>query len=195
MNEGARGRGAPEFFLFSNAIAPWQPADSVAIVKLMALQLNGHIAVRGAAGAAVAGAARGAGGRHPARRAGAGHGRPARYAALFPEMPRLRRDAGPPRPARFLSPVAPPDLAGASNAWAAGPSRSATGGTLLANDPHLRFTAPSIWYLARLELPSGGVIGGTIPGVPVVLIGRSARLGWGDHLVLPRRFRHPDRAR
>lgn len=68
---------------------------------------------------------------------------------------------------------------GASNAWAAAPSRSASGGTLLANDPHLGFTAPAIWYLARLELESGGVIGGTIPGMPVVLVGRSDRIGWG----------------
>ncbi len=71
------------------------------------------------------------------------------------------------------------DFAGASNAWAAAPGRSAAGGQLLANDPHLDFTAPTIWYLARLELPSGGVIGGTIPGMPAILIGRSERLGWG----------------
>ena len=42
------------------------------------------------------------------------------------------------------------------NAWAAAPSRSAAGGTLLANDPHLEFSAPAIWYLARLELETGG---------------------------------------
>src|SRR5690606_11936384 len=70
-------------------------------------------------------------------------------------------------------------MAGASNVWAAAPGRSASGGTLLANDPHLMLTAPSIWYLARLELASGGVIGGTIPGMPVMMVGRSARLGWG----------------
>ena len=56
---------------------------------------------------------------------------------------------------------------------------SASGGTILANDPHLGFTAPAIWYLARLELAAGGVIGGTIPGMPVVLAGRSATIGWG----------------
>ncbi|OZA14802.1 MAG: penicillin acylase family protein, partial [Rhodobacterales bacterium 17-64-5] len=78
-----------------------------------------------------------------------------------------------------LSPIAEPGLAGASNAWAAMPARSAAGGSLLANDPHMDLTAPTIWYLARLELQSGAVIGGTIPGVPAVLIGRSERLGWG----------------
>jgi penicillin amidase len=41
------------------------------------------------------------------------------------------------------------------------------------------FSAPAVWYLARLELARGGVIGGTIPGIPVVMTGRSANLGWG----------------
>ncbi|MGR3572788.1 penicillin acylase family protein, partial [Brevirhabdus sp.] len=44
---------------------------------------------------------------------------------------------------------------------------------------HLSLTAPSIWYLARLELRSGGVIGATIPGGPAVLSGRNSSLGWG----------------
>jgi penicillin amidase len=83
------------------------------------------------------------------------------------------------KPQHPLSPFRPRDLAGASNAWAAAPSRSATGGSLLASDPHLAFSSPSIWYLARLELASGGIIGGTIPGIPLVLMGRSAALGWG----------------
>ncbi len=78
-----------------------------------------------------------------------------------------------------LSPFKTRAHAGASNVWAAAPKRSASGGTLLANDPHMALTAPAIWYLARLELSSGGVIGGTIPGVPVVMTGRSASLGWG----------------
>jgi len=99
------------------------------------------------------------------------------YAALFEtDLPRFAAAASPRDP---LHPVPPRGLGGASNAWAAAPSRSASGGTLLANDPHLGFTAPSIWYLARLELEAGGVIGGTIPGMPVVLAGRSGTIGWG----------------
>ncbi|MGB3555250.1 MAG: penicillin acylase family protein, partial [Jannaschia sp.] len=50
---------------------------------------------------------------------------------------------------------------------------------LLANDPHLGLAAPTLFYLARLELAAGGVIGGTVPGMPIVLAGRSAALGWG----------------
>jgi penicillin G amidase len=43
INERALGRGAPEFFLFPAEVGLWQPADSVALVKLMAVQLSGHV--------------------------------------------------------------------------------------------------------------------------------------------------------
>ncbi len=69
--------------------------------------------------------------------------------------------------------------AGASNVWAATPARAAASGSLLANDPHLGLTAPTIWYLARLDLQAGGAIGATIPGMPVILAGRNDRLAWG----------------
>ena len=44
INQGARGRGAPEFWLFSPEISAWAPADSIAILKLMALQLSDQAA-------------------------------------------------------------------------------------------------------------------------------------------------------
>ena len=68
---------------------------------------------------------------------------------------------------------------GGSNAWAAGGSRSTSKKPLLANDPHLGFSAPGIWYLARLRLRDHDVIGATIPGLPIVAVGRNAHLGWG----------------
>ena len=177
VNAGARGRGAPEMWLFNHAVAPWQPADSLAILKLMALQLSSHL-------------------EHEVLRARTSLMLPPErladilpddpmsvvaalpdYATLVPDVPHYTPNSrlayGP------LNPSKTPQLAGASNAWAAGIERSAAGATLLANDPHLGLTAPSIWYLARLELQSGGIIGGTIPGMPVVLTGRSADLGWG----------------
>ena len=43
INLGNLGRGAPELFLFSNSIAPWSPTDSLAIIKLMGLQLSSHL--------------------------------------------------------------------------------------------------------------------------------------------------------
>ena len=177
VNEGARGRGAPEMWLFNHAIAPWQPADSVAILKLMAIQLTSNIEdeVLRARTSLLIGNDRLAD-ILPDDPTGGIAALP-EYAQLVPGVPaytpNMRMAYDP------LSPITAPALAGASNAWAAAPSRSATGSTLLANDPHLGLTAPSIWYLARLELETGGVIGGTIPGMPLILSGRSDAMGWG----------------
>jgi len=178
INSASLGRGAPEFFMFSAPIAPWQPADSVAIVKLMALQLSGHISdeVLRARTSLLLDDAQRLSDILPDM-PGTGVAALPRYADLAPgDLPRFA--ASQPRNA-FLNPVAPRGLAGASNAWAASPDRSASKGTLLANDPHLGFTAPAIWYLARMELQSGGVIGGSIPGIPTIMAGRSENLAWG----------------
>lgn len=43
INAEALGRGAPEMFLFNTPLAPWRPADSIAVAKLMGLQLSGHL--------------------------------------------------------------------------------------------------------------------------------------------------------
>ena len=50
-----------------------------------------------------------------------------------------------------------------------------------------RSARPSIWMLARLDLASGPVIGGTIPGIPAVLVGRSDDARLGPDLELSRR--------
>mgnify|MGYP001400024628 FL=1 len=49
----------------------------------------------------------------------------------------------------------------------------------MANDPHFELSAPSLFYLARLQLNSGGVIGASIPGTPIILSGRNEKLAWG----------------
>ena len=177
INLGSLGRGAPEFFMFSNAIAPWTPADSLAIIKLIGLQQSSHL-------------------QSEVLRArislilndnqlkdilpdipGSGTAEINDFSNLFPRLPQHKKTDSIQQ--SVMSPFKSISLSGASNAWAALPGRSATQGSLLANDPHSGLTAPSIWYLARMELESGGVIGGTIPGLPVILVGRSAHLGWG----------------
>ncbi|HGY08470.1 MAG TPA: penicillin acylase family protein [Oceanithermus profundus] len=67
----------------------------------------------------------------------------------------------------------------ASNNWVVGPQRSSTGKPLLANDPHLGLSAPSIWMLMELEAPTYHVTGTTFPGLPTVVIGRNDRIAWG----------------
>ncbi|WP_294609874.1 penicillin acylase family protein [uncultured Roseovarius sp.] len=180
INASALGRGAPEQFLFNAPIAPWQPADSIALIKLMAVQLSSHLeneVLFARSSLALEDAAR----LDDILPLAPGSGVAALpdYAALFPSRNWQRMAHAETPPKDPLSPFHKRAFAGASNAFAAAPARSASGGTLLANDPHLGFSAPGIWYLARLDLASGGVIGGTIPGIPAVLTGRSARLGWG----------------
>ena len=179
INEEALGRGAPEMFLFNMPMSPWQPADSIAVMKLMALRGSNHLQdeiLRAQTSLALS---------DPARlqdilpdSPGKGITALPEYASLFPELPRYAEAQS--LPAKdSLFPVTARGFGGASNAWAAAPNRSAAGGSLLANDPHLQLTAPGSWYLARMELATGGVIGGTIPGIPAILSGRSEQLGWG----------------
>lgn len=67
----------------------------------------------------------------------------------------------------------------ASNNWAVSPRRSATGHALLAGDPHLDLTLPSIWYEAHLVVPGVlDVAGVTIPGSGAIVIGLNRDVAW-----------------
>ncbi|MDJ0860579.1 MAG: penicillin acylase family protein [Dinoroseobacter sp.] len=178
VNTKALGRGAPEFWLFPPEIAPWQPADSVVLIKLMALQLSYHLpteVLRARLSLALS----------PEQVADLMPDAPGDGVVALPDFAQLfpsadsRLALGPVTQPDPLSPVKNRITVGASNVWAAAASRSTAGGALLANDPHLEYSAPSLWYLARLELETGGAIGGTIPGIPAILTGRSDVLGWG----------------
>ncbi len=67
----------------------------------------------------------------------------------------------------------------ASNAWVLDGSRTATGKPILANDPHLGFTKPILWYLARIETPTLSLTGATVPGVPLLVLGHNNHIAWG----------------
>src|SRR5882672_7985774 len=67
----------------------------------------------------------------------------------------------------------------ASNNWVVSGKRTASGKPLLANDPHLTASAPSIWYLVHLSAPGVRVAGVTAPGLPGVIIGHNDRIAWG----------------
>jgi penicillin amidase len=76
------------------------------------------------------------------------------------------------------------DLAG-SNGFVVAPSRSASGGALLANDPHLDISMPSVWYLIGLHCDPVGpacpyeLAGAGFPGVPGIVLGHNDRIAWG----------------
>jgi len=66
-----------------------------------------------------------------------------------------------------------------SNNWAVGSQKSATGYPILANDPHLTLSLPSIWYQVQLHTPQLNVYGASLPGAPGVIIGFNKDVAWG----------------
>jgi len=68
-----------------------------------------------------------------------------------------------------------------SNAWAVTGSKSETGNAILANDPHLGFSAPSRWHEVQLLCPNAQIDGAgcSLPGVPAIVLGRNANIAWG----------------
>lgn len=68
----------------------------------------------------------------------------------------------------------------ASNNWVVSGAHTASGKPILANDPHLGFSAPSIWILMHLHTDDGlNVIGAALPGVPGIVLGRNDHITWG----------------
>src|SRR5262245_12169023 len=74
-----------------------------------------------------------------------------------------------------------------SNNWALAPQRSVTGGAILCNDPHMRMTLPSVWYLMHLKADADAgqprgyeVWGASIPGMPCIQLGHNRWIAWGS---------------
>lgn len=79
------------------------------------------------------------------------------------------------------------ELSPGSNSFALTGAHTADGAALLANDPHLNLAVPNIWYRAVLEWPEGTsastpptrLVGVTIPGLPLVVLGSNGHIAWG----------------
>jgi penicillin amidase len=70
------------------------------------------------------------------------------------------------------------DLA-ASNNWVISGKLTSSGKPLLANDPHLMPSAPSVWHMVHLTAPGVRVAGVVSPGLPGVIIGHNETIAWG----------------
>jgi penicillin amidase len=171
----------PEFLLLRHAPEPWRPADSIVTVKLMALNLSTNLnfelmrlalAAQGLTSAEIDDLM-------PSDSAVASPPLP-EITALYP----LQRHAPKQRQAERTPIIDELTGGGASNNWVVSGARTRSGKPLLANDPHLRLGAPGIWYLAHLALERPGaavvnVVGATLPGVPLMVLGRGDTLAWG----------------
>ena len=75
-----------------------------------------------------------------------------------------------------------PDVFGkesGSNNWVIGKTKSKSGYAMLANDPHLDLKTPLFWYWINLKTPELNIIGGSVPGVPVIVSGTNGKVAWG----------------
>ena len=66
-----------------------------------------------------------------------------------------------------------------SNNWVVSSTKSKSGKAILANDPHLDLKTPLFWYWINIETPKGKVMGGSVPGVPVIPSGTNGKVSWG----------------
>lgn len=176
----------PEFVILRHKPQPWTAADTLVTIKMMSVQLAENL------------------GDEIDRLALARQGLDGRE--IDDLLPPLRSDNPPPLPdlgtllgfqdhplraaagGRAGRPSsADPGISpgsGASNNWVVSGSRTESGKPILANDPHLGLTAPSVWYLAdlRVEKEFGSprnLTGATLPGTPFVSLGRGTSLAWG----------------
>ena len=156
----------PEFLILGYEPEPWQPADSLVWMRVLALDLSRNW-------------------RDELLRARlAKRLSDQQIADLWPgsaltpiTLAALARSLPADALAAALPPGPPPGLG--SNAWVLGGSRTASGAPLLANDPHLQLSAPGPWYLAHLETPERSLIGATMPGLPGVTLGHNGHIAWG----------------
>jgi penicillin amidase len=66
-----------------------------------------------------------------------------------------------------------------SNNWVVNGTRTQSGKPMLANDPHLPASVPSIWHMVHLSTPTMRVAGVTAPGLPGVILGHNEQIAWG----------------
>lgn len=173
INAGAANLGTRpiEFHLLRFTPEPWLPEDSLALMQLLTFQLSSNMGAEirrllltQNSGSAIAAELMPAAAKQVL--ALGGPGAPV-DTTLFSAFNVERGPFGPSH-----------DHIG-SNSWVVSGKHTASGLPMLANDPHLGTPIPSDWYLARI---SGGPLqadGGTLPGLPFVVIGRNAHIAWG----------------
>ncbi|HSD62178.1 MAG TPA: penicillin acylase family protein, partial [Ignavibacteriaceae bacterium] len=65
-----------------------------------------------------------------------------------------------------------------SNNWIVNSVMSSSGKPIMANDPHLGYSAPGKWYAVVIRSNDWNAEGYTLPGVPVVVIGKNQNISW-----------------
>lgn len=169
-----RYRLPPEFTLLQTTLEPWSGPDVLVTIKMLSFDVDGNFGQELLRAALI--------GRVGAERARALmplDSQAARVSAAQLEVSpqSLGALADQIGLARGVAGLDPGGIG--SNSWVVGSASSETQAPVLANDPHLGFGLPSLWYMAHLSAGDLQVIGATVPGLPLVLIGRNQQIAWG----------------
>ncbi|RMD88810.1 MAG: penicillin acylase family protein [Alphaproteobacteria bacterium] len=172
-----RGAWPPEFLITGVRPERWTPIDSLGWLKMMSLDLGGNM------------------GRELSRLDLAGTLDAKQLAEFFPPYPgdpsiplpdlKALYDGLDLRTASATVPAGANDLGLGSNNWVVSGSRTKSGKPLLANDPHLGLTTPSLWYLVHMKIAGHNLVGASMPGVPGIILGRNDHIAWGFTNVNP----------
>lgn len=66
-----------------------------------------------------------------------------------------------------------------SNSWVLAPEKTKNGKVIFANDPHIGFAQPAVWYEAHVETPSYSKYGYHMAGIPFPVLGHNRQLAYG----------------
>ncbi len=66
-----------------------------------------------------------------------------------------------------------------SNSWVISGKKSKSGKVLFANDTHIGFSQPSVWYEAHIETPDLKLYGNFLAGIPYPLVAHNDHHSWG----------------
>jgi len=192
LRAGRNGAKLPGEYGFplvdSSRLDDWEPLDSVACILTLADDLTNQSALEMQIGAAVAqlGPAQGADFYAPWPTSSSTilqslSPQKSKLLDLSAAQQRLFKARGLLQEAARRIPE--PDRERGSNNWVIAPSRSSTGEALLANDPHLAMSNPSIWYFLNLnsKRQEGGIhiAGASFAGLPGVVLGQNEQIAWG----------------
>ena len=161
------GKLSYEFKLLGYEPEEWTPTDSLTIGKFMAYDLGGNwssLAIR-----------------HWALNE-FGEEKAKELFITYPEDARSIIEANKSKPVsvagNFDASVLPNEFNGSNN-WVVSGDKTASGMPLLADDPHLGLSTPSIWYQMHLESPEQNVSGVIFAGIPGIILGHNEEVAWG----------------
>lgn len=156
-----------EFKLLGYEPEEWTPIDSLTIGKYMAYDLGGNwssLAIR-----------------HWALNE-FGEDKAKELFINYPEESRSIIEANLNKPVNvsgaFEAGILPNEFNGSNN-WVVSGEKTESGMPLLADDPHLGLSTPSIWYQMHLESPEQNVSGVIFAGIPGIILGHNEDVAWG----------------